>query len=340
MSSAPIAAPTASEIAHDAHWLAQALDPAAGLVRLVAMTPEDYRSASFLDDRLLQQPRDAALVPWSEVAAAANAIEREDARWIFHIGHVGSTLVARLLGELGTVLSVREPRLLRDLAALDPDELAGHCQVTRKLFSRSFAPGQVALVKATSFVSEIAAELVPADGRALFLYATPRRYIASILAGENSVRELHALVPGRRQRMAARVSDQGQPGTEAGIAAIAWACEMTALEAAAEALPQARIQWVDFDQLLGDVADNLRRIALGLELEADADELAALASNPLLKRYSKALEYDYSASLRSDLIAEAQAHFRSEIDAALDLLAQSAETSPLLARALNRAGED
>ncbi|MGH6658711.1 MAG: hypothetical protein ACREBM_03545, partial [Sphingomicrobium sp.] len=129
----------------------------------------------------------------------------------------------------------------------------------------------------------------------------------------------------------------GQSGSDAGLAALAWACEMTALEAAAEALPNARILWIDFDQLLGDVGDNLRRIAHRLELEANADELAMLGSSPLLKRYSKALEFDYSASLRSDLIAEAAAHFRSEIAAALDLLAQSAETLPLLARALNRA---
>ena len=36
---------------------------------------------------------------------------RSDARWIFHIGHVGSTLVSRLLGELDEVLAIREPRL-------------------------------------------------------------------------------------------------------------------------------------------------------------------------------------------------------------------------------------
>lgn len=333
-------APAASEIAQDARWLVQAHDPAAGIVRLVAMTPTDYRSASFLDDRLLQQPHQAATVPWNEVEAAANMIGREDARWIFHIGHVGSTLVSRLLGELGSVLSVREPRFLRDLAGLAPGQLATYCPAARKLLSRSFAPGQVALVKATSFVSEIAPSLMPPDGRALFLFASPRHYIASILAGENSVRELHALAAIREQRMTARVPSPGQPRTDADLAAIAWACEMTALEAAAAELPQAHILWIDFDQLLGDVPADLKRIALGLELEASRDELAALARSPLLERYSKALEYDYSAALRRDLIAEAAAHFRSEIDGALDLLGQSAETSPVLAQALIRAGEN
>ena len=45
-------APTADEIWKDARWLAQAVDPRAGLVRLVEMTPETYRDASKFQDTL------------------------------------------------------------------------------------------------------------------------------------------------------------------------------------------------------------------------------------------------------------------------------------------------
>src|SRR3954453_10083204 len=103
-------APTSDEIAGDGTWLAQALDPAAGQARLVAMDRETYRLSSFLDDRMLQQPVDAQIVAWPEIEAAMAAELRNDARWIFHIGHVGSTLVSRLLGEIPGVLAVREPR--------------------------------------------------------------------------------------------------------------------------------------------------------------------------------------------------------------------------------------
>ena len=109
-------APSREEIARDARWLAQALDPAAGKVRLIAMDRDSYRAASFLDDRMLQQPVDAQLLPWPDVEAAIGDELRCDARWIFHIGHVGSTLISRLLGEVDAVLAVREPRLLRDIA--------------------------------------------------------------------------------------------------------------------------------------------------------------------------------------------------------------------------------
>ena len=182
-------------------------------------------------------------------------------RWIFHIGHVGSTLVSRLLGELPGVLALREPRLLRDLALTPPEVRKGYVPPVPKLMSRSFGPEEFACVKATSFVSEIAAELVPPSQRALFMFASPRNYIASILAGENSVRELHALAPSRAERLQRRAPVVQPSRNEAELAAVAWACEMTALEAAAAAMPDRKIEWADFDVMLGDMPSELARVA-------------------------------------------------------------------------------
>ena len=160
-------APTPDEIARDARWLAQALDPRAGVVRLVAMDREAYRAASFLDDRMLQQPVEGADRAVGQCRGAAIAGDaRRDARWIFHIGHVGSTLVARLLGELDG--RARRPRTAHPAR---PRRAAGRrarrairapprsCSRARSRRTRSRC------VKATSFVSEIAAELVPPGER-------------------------------------------------------------------------------------------------------------------------------------------------------------------------------
>jgi hypothetical protein len=203
--------PTAAQIAADARWLAQALDPAAGAVRLIAMTAEHYRAASFLDDRMLQQPVLSQVVPWATVAEATATIARDDARWIFHIGHVGSTLIARLLGELPATLAIREPRLLRDLVSVPASARGAYVEAATRLYSRTFAPDQVALVKATSWVSEIAPLLVPSGQRALFLFAPARTYIASILAGENNPLELRA-ANGRAAPDPARCPPRCRPG--------------------------------------------------------------------------------------------------------------------------------
>ena len=329
-------APNADDVARDATWLAQALDPGEGLARLVAMDGDSYRAASFLDDRLLQAPVDAQILSWTLIEAAMEDGLRSDARWIFHIGHVGSTLVSRLLGEIEGVLAIREPRLLRDLA-LTPAEVRGrYLAPVPKLMSRTFGTSEAACVKATSFASEIAPALVPEGERALFMFATPRNYIASILAGENSVEEMRLLAGRRAQRLNER-SIYLPAQSDAALAAAAWATEMTALEAAGEAMTGRQIAWADFDAMLKDLKPELIRIAGFFGFDTDPSSIEAIASGPLIGQYSKAPEFAYGPALRSELIAEATERHRRDIDAALAMLNSGAEKSPLLARALARA---
>jgi len=332
-------APSAEEIARDATWLAQALDTAGGRVRLVAMDRDSYRAASFLDDRLMQQAVDAQIMPWPDVESAMDEDLRRDARWIFHIGHVGSTLVSRLLGELDGVLAIREPQLLRDLAAVPPEVREQYIAPITKLMSRAFTLGEFACVKATSFVSEIAPLLVPAGDRALFLYAKPRAYVASILAGENSLKELRAHEQWRSQRLASRGMQFPPLRNDAERAAAGWATEMTSLEAAAEAMTDRNLQWEDFDAMLSDISPALQRLVAFFSFTAAPDRIAAIPNGPLMGRYSKALEYEYTPGLRYEVIGDAERRHGREIDAALAMLEAASERSPLLARALARARE-
>ncbi len=330
-------APTPEEIARDATWLAQALDPNEGTVRLVAMNPDSYSSASFLDDRLMQAPVDAQILTWPEIEAAVAGELREDARWIFHIGHVGSTLLSRLLGEIDGVLSIREPRLLRDAALCPPAVRDRYLTSIPKLMSRTFGADEIACVKATSFASEIAADLVPPGERALFMYATPRNYVASILAGENSVKELNALADYRSRRMAVRGISLPPARNEADRAAAAWASEMTTLVAASAAMSGSQVEWADFDRMLTDMPEELGRVASFFDFAADRDRLDAIAHGPVMTRYSKDPNYDYSPTLRSDLIEQEIRLQGRDIDGALAMLRSAAEKSESLSQALARA---
>lgn len=330
-------APTPDEIARDAAWLVQALDPAAGVVRLVAMSPASYRAASFLDDRVMTAPVDSQIVPWPQVEEAASGDLRTDARWIFHIGHVGSTLVSRLLGEIEGVLAVREPRFLRDVALAPPEVRERYIEPATQLYSRTFAAQETACVKATSFASEIAPRLVPPDQRALFMYARPLNYIASILAGENSVRELHGLEAYRAQRLAGRSIVLPAPRSDADRAAAAWACEMATLEASMNALGGREVMWADFDAMLADMPAHLARTAAFFSFAASEERLDEIVAGPLMQRYSKDPHYEYSPNLRQQLIEQEIRLQGRDIDAALAMLHGASEKSPLLARALHRA---
>jgi hypothetical protein len=329
--------PLPEDLDRNASWLAQAIDPQGRLIRFVRMDEAAYRAASFLDDRMLQPGLESRICSLDETISATASLSRDDARWIFHIGHVGSTLIARLLGELDGVLSIREPRSLRDLSAAGPEGQFELASALTRLMSRTFTPQQSALVKATSFVSEMAPLLVAPGAATLFLFATPANYIASILAGENSIKELQTLHRIRGERLRSRgIRLEGFDRSDAHRAALAWACEMTSLESAAAAMAERRIVWADFDRMLDDMAGWISRCASEFGFVAPHSRIEEIIAGPLMRSYSKALEYDYSPSLRAELLADATRLHGPEIGAAIAELSSAAKTAPLLARALGR----
>jgi hypothetical protein len=317
-------------------WLPFEWDTASDRLTWLALSETEYRAASFLDQRMLSPASRVRQSSWPMMPAGA----RRDADYIFHIGNVGSTLISRLLGELDTVFALREPLLLRSFAESPPaperfDALAA-------LLSRTFRPGQRANVKATSFTSEIADRLVPPGSRALFLYATPQHYLENILAGENSWQTLQALSPVRLARLQGRC-----PGLEAdpaamhdGLrAALGWACEMTSLAAAASRLPAGAVSWMDFDQFLTDPVAHFTAIARFFGHEADEAAARAICEGPLMGRYSKALDFEYSPALRREILADARRRHAGAIRDALNWLAGLESRYPAVARAIRRARE-
>ena len=95
----------------------QHLDLVRGLVLAIRMDEAAYRGASFLDDRVLGPGTQGAWLPGASVSEAAGRVAHpRPLHFIFHTGHVGSTLLSRLLDETGAVLPLREPLPLRVLA--------------------------------------------------------------------------------------------------------------------------------------------------------------------------------------------------------------------------------
>ena len=95
----------------------QKLDLVRDAVLVIRFDAAAYRAASFLDDRILGPDTQGAWIPVGAIGDATSRIQDGRAvHFIFHTGHVGSTLVSRLLDEIGDVLSLREPLPLRSLA--------------------------------------------------------------------------------------------------------------------------------------------------------------------------------------------------------------------------------
>src|SRR5215831_12947593 len=93
-----------------------AFDPGRDGIFFIRMDAPAYRRASFLDERLLTSETRGQWVPFADVARAMPAPSARPLHFIFHSGHVGSTLLSRMLDETGKVLSLREPLPLRTMA--------------------------------------------------------------------------------------------------------------------------------------------------------------------------------------------------------------------------------
>jgi hypothetical protein len=317
-----------------------ALELRSDSVAFVELSRADYARASFLDARLLTAGAVQHTFAWREVTEAIEAAAlAERCNFIFHIGHVGSTLLSRLMDAHARVFALREPMVLRTFAHLqrDPahsphpwsggefDARLGGCL---KLFSRTFDPRQCALVKATSFVSDLAPALLmrASAPRAIMMYVAPETYLASIFGGPNSREEARMLAPQRLRRLQRRVGRDAwsEALTEGEALALAWACEMSALTQAAR-VAGARALPLDFEKFLAAPADSLLAALRHFDIEASAGEVATIIGGPEMGRYSKAPEHAYDAALRRAVLDEARALHGAEIRRGLSWLEHAAK---------------
>lgn len=320
--------PFQRRFAADASLLPHMADLANDRVLVALLADADYRAASFLDQRLLTDRIGREWMGWNALPDLGPAAPRPD--FIFHIGHVGSTLVSRLHAEVGEVLPLREPMLLRTLAQVaeridrpeslwSPELYQARLAQLLGWLGRGFGPGQRAMVKASSVITAIADDLTGDGGRALFLYAPLPRYIETIVAGEASMAETLAQAPGRIARLAALLPDfphalwQLPPVTRV---AMSWLCEMaSAQQTLARADP--RYLWVDFEQVLADPAAALAAQHGHFGLTVDRARIDAAVSGPIMRQYSKAPEHGYSPDLRRELQAQAAAEHAPAIGEAI-----------------------
>jgi hypothetical protein len=324
------------DIARSPAWLP--LEVLAGdALRLVCLDEAAYRAASFLDQRLLSLGYRQATC---EVALLERAAARlaPPAHYIFHTGHVGSTLISRLIGEHRNLFSLREPALLRTLCAPPAAAAAATPAIALALLGRTWRSHQRAVVKATSFVSELAELMLAASNRptAILMFTHPLAYLRGILAGDNSRLESRQLAPARVQRLARRLGDgdwRAQLRSEGAYIAMSWLCEMITLRRAATRFER-QVLWVDFDAFLAEPLQALNSIFGALGAAATATQLEALVNGPLMNRYSKAPEHAYDAALRRELLQQADREHAAEIRRGMDWLQMTASQHPLAAAVL------
>jgi hypothetical protein len=306
-------------------------------MRLVRLDEVAYRAASFLDQRLLTAGFEQRLCSLAILESAAARLTPRS-HYVFHTGHCGSTLISRLIGAYPSFFSLREPALLRAIAA--PQAAGGELSldVALALLARTWRTDQRAAIKVTSFVSELAESILGGADRpaAIFMFVQPLAYLRGIFAGPNSRAETRQLAPTRLQRLTRRLGGgdwRPDPRSEGEQIAMSWLCEMTALRRAADRAGS-QVLWVDFDAFLAEPLSGLQDIFRHFGAAPSANEIEALVTSPLMHQYSKAPEHAYDAALRREVLLGAEREHGAETRRGMLWLQRLGARHPLIASVL------
>jgi hypothetical protein len=309
-----------------------------------------YRAASFLDDRILSPATRGGWLPLDRVLDAARlAIDRRPLHFIFHTGHVGSTLVSRLLDETGVVLPLREPLPLRTLAdvydTLDqPESLLAPARFEEllagqlRLWSRGYAATRCVIVKATSSAARLAPAILSHNGtRAIYLNQRAESAIATLLAGQNSPLDLRGHGPGRMKRLCARI---GRP--------LAAAAQLVVRRARRDELAGRNPLPVRYPCAFCSPGHGRRLRCIPRRCQRrDAARThafrtaggrsahGAARSQPALTQYSKAPEHAYGPAVRAQVLDGARRQHRDELGRGLAWLASLARSDKTVADVLD-----
>lgn len=332
----------------------QKLDLVRACALLIGFDEAAYRAASFLDDRILGPATPGVWLSLDRVIAAAQrATGARPLHFVLHAGHVGSTLVSRLLDSTGTVLPLREPLPLRTLAEAadqlgDRDSLldeAGFDAILDAflaLWRRGFASTHSVVLKATSSTARVAPRLLRRDpeARAIYLNLRPEPYLATLLAGPNSPTDLRGHGPERMRRLLRTLAPESLPPLHAlslgELAAMSWLAETLTQHELLDAAP-GRVLAVDFEALLADVPRALSQVASHLSLAVPEGWATQLGSHPALTRYSKSPDHEYSPALRAQVLEQARREHASELRRGVEWLEKIARAEPAAARVLHAA---
>ncbi len=293
-------------------------------VMVVRLSAADYRLSSFLDSRMLAPGMEAAWFDYVPVAVSAERVRPKSLHMIFHTGHVGSTLLSRLLDEVPGVLGLREPHPLQTLADM-ADETAGKDYLARlntflRLWSRGFEATNAVILKATSVACRIAPDILTASPQtmAVYLHLPAEAYISAILATASSQADLKFFARMRHRRLSAKLGSELSTGGSAGeLAAIAWMVERDSLERAKAAAGR-RVMLLNFETMLADLEGNLAQVLHHFGLPSVAGQLV---KSPTLTRYSKAPEkFAFSPEARTQLMRRSRDMFAAEIEKGLTLI--------------------
>lgn len=285
-----------------------------------------YHRSIFLDARISAAPGQPAALTVETLAQALRP--PQPTSWIFHMAHVGSTLLARALDDPDASLVLREPLALRQLA-IQPDER--RLAIVAAMLSKRYRADAPTLVKANVPVNFMLPKLAALEpgAHAILLYLPLRDYLLAILRND-SHRDWLRKVTGFLSPYLGDLTGV----SDAERAAALWLAQVSAFTVALAAMPNARALNAELFFAGPERVLNAAAAHLGVPIAPAA--IASTVSGPLFASHAKnpALAFDNQQRIaRRD---ELERLLTAELDLADAWVAQRAEVpeAPLSAAAL------
>ncbi len=319
-----------SSLYSDPDLFPQKLDLVTRRTLMLEIDRRRYHESPFLDDRMID---DRTTGFWTGLDTLPPVQAPRSARWLFHIGHCGSTLLSRLLPAVCPLLPVREPPPLRTLAearrllggALSRLDPTGWKQLLRTfagLYSRTYDDGANALIKPSSDCVNLVQAVLEenADSRAVLMYQSLETYLATMLVGPDprpdieghSVSRLMDLHDFLNDRESLRLYELAPVQR----VVVSWVAGVSSLHQALRCCGK-RVRFLDFDAFVREPARGLVSLAEFLAAPADETRVRQVLDGPLMRTYAKAPEYRFSPSDRERQLAENRRRSSREIDEGL-----------------------
>jgi len=278
----------------------------------VPMDRAAYHRSIFLDARISPAAGQPVALPVDAVAQGIRA--PQPISWIFHMAHVGSTLLARALDDPGASLVLREPTALRQLA-LQPDDR--RLAIVAAMLGKRYRVDAPTLVKANVPVNFLLPKLAAMDpnARAILLYLPLRDYVLAILRSDSHrdwLRKVTTLMADHLGDLSAL--------SDAERAAALWLAQAGAFSGAVNTLPNARALCAEL--FFNEPAAVLNAAARHLGVPIAPADIAAKVAGPLFSTHAKnpALAFDNAERVarRQDL----ERTMVAELDAAEEWIAE------------------
>lgn len=311
------AAADASAILADACWLPLRLSDDFSRLTFVRLDRDDHRAVRFLEEKFIPDSAPRAVVAVDRIAAGP-AIAHAAPRFIFHSSMAGSTLLARVLDQPGSSMSLAEPIILNQLSARFSrgEEIGPLLDLVVALLSRPFGPRELVVIKpgntANNLMPLLAARFP--EMRAVTMEAPVRDLLATVAKngghGRMIYRRLYAFV-ARTRRLSVELDPESMwELTDLEVAAYAWTLQhaefldmLTANPGQFRHLESARL-FAREPALFAALRD-----FFGL-----GEDFAPSADDPVFTRHAKNPGLAYDARRRSADMAQLKTHFADEIE--------------------------